>query len=160
MRQLALTILGLITMFHLSAGICSAEGGRGDGNVRHGSGHDGKKNIVAKDARGIWKEINSGVAKLEGIIKDGKLDRVHVAAFEIRDLAKALPKVSADIVPDKKQKQLNGYVKRIGQHAKNLDKYGDAGNAAKTKEEFEQFVKRLKYLAALYPDEIQSSGTH
>ncbi len=160
MRQSALIILGLVTVFHLSAGICSAEEGHGNGNVSHGSGHDGEEQRVAKDARGIWKEINSRVAKLEDIIKDGKLDKVHVAAFEIRDLANELPKVSADIVPDKKQKQLNGYIKRIGQHAKNLDKFGDAGNAAKTKEEFEQFVKRLKYLAALYPDVFHSSGTH
>jgi len=160
MRQLALAVLVLIAVFFPAVGICSAEEGHDDENVQHGSGHDGEEHRVAKDAKGIWKEINSRVAKLEGIINDGKLDKVHVVAFEIRDLAKALPEVSADIVPDKKLKHLYGYIKRIEQHAKNLDKFGDAGNAAKTEEEFEQFIKRLKHLAALYPDEIHSSGTH
>ncbi len=158
MRKLTLAILGLITMFNLTVGICKAEEEQGNGHARKESGHVEEELKIPKDAKGIWKEINYRVAKLEETIKKGELNKVHIVAFEIRDLANALPEASEDIVPNNKRKYLKGYVKRIGQHAKNLDKYGDAGNAGKTKAEFEQFVKRLEYLAKLYPVEIRNAG--
>jgi hypothetical protein len=159
MKKLILPILGLIAMFNLSVGICKAEGRQRQGHAVEEGEQATKELKIPKDANVIWKEINYRVAKLEEIIRKGELDKVHHVAFEISDLANALPKVSHDIIPDNKYKYLNGYVKRIRQHAKNLDKYGDAGNAGKTKVEFEQFVKRLEYLAKLYPVEIRDAGS-
>ena len=71
-----------------------------------------------------------------------------------------LPDTSKDL-PEAKQKLLKGYVERIAEHAKNLDKYGDGGNRSKTEEEFGQLKKRLDYMRKLYPDSMfHAEGDH
>ena len=105
----------------------------------------------------IWKEINRKTESLDKIIDEGKLSNVHKVAFQIRDLAKALPDVSKGIVSEDKQGTLSGLVKRIETHAVNLDNYGDAGQGDKTRKEYELFVKRLGYLAKLYPGDVSGA---
>ena len=108
-----------------------AEGGHGE-HAEGGHSHESEIKIPA-DAKDIWAEINGRVSLLDKTISAGKLSEVHKIAFEIRDLADALPAASGTIVAESKHPSLQQYVSRVGKHAENLDKYGDAGNAAKTR---------------------------
>lgn len=100
---------------------------------------------------GIWHEVNEGTEELDRIIEDKKLDEVHKTAFKIRDLVKIMPEKSNDL-PEDKQKSLKESVKRVGEIAGLLDKYGDAGDEVNTKEQVNRLEKLLKYIESLYPE--------
>lgn len=118
-------------------------------------GHDEKIKIPETVAQ-IWHEIDEQVDLLGSTIAGGKLDQVHEVAFAIRDLAKSLPAKSKDL-SEAKLKMVKGYIKRIAEHAENLDTYGDQGDKDKTKAEFAQLKKRLDYMRKLYPGSVSES---
>jgi hypothetical protein len=62
-----------------------------------------------------------------------------------------MPEKSKDL-PEDKQKSLKESIKRVGEIAGLLDKYGDAGDEANTKEQVNRLEKLLKYIESLYPE--------
>jgi len=128
---------------------CFADGGQ------HGA-HEGELEIP-DTAEGIWHAIDEKGEHLAEVIEEGKLSDVHKIAFAIRDLAQALPEVSQEL-SKAKHKQLEGFVSRIADHAKNLDNYGDNGQQEKTEVEFEQLAKRLGFMRKLYPESMHARG--
>ena len=136
--------------FSVHAGPFSEEG-------KHGQNEETMK--VPETAGQIWHEIDEKLELLDATITNRQLAKVHSIAFAIRDLAKVLPDKSKDL-SEAKQKLLIGYVKRIADHAKNLDTYGDAGNQSKTEEEFNQLKKRIEYMRKLYPESVFRTTEH
>lgn len=112
-------------------------------------GNSGKPAITLG---GIWHNIVEKQKKLGDIIKDKKLDKVHEAAFAIRDLAKLLPGKSKDLSADN-QKKLKSWVDGIADSAKKLDMYGDGGDQANTEKEAKRLNTLLKSIEKLYPPE-------
>ena len=99
--------------------------------------------ILIPDTReGILKAIDTHHQELKDTIKAKKLSEVHLHAFAIRDLAKALP---AKTGPDMK-KMVENAVKRVSQLAEDLDKSGDAGDQAKTEANLKRMDAALKTL--------------
>ena len=62
-----------------------------------------------------------------------------------------MPEKSRDL-PEDKQKSLKESIKRVGEIAGLLDKYGDAGDEVNTREQVRRFEKLLKYIEGLYPE--------
>jgi len=102
--------------------------------------HKGGTKIPATIS-GIWDEVKEHEEQLGKIIMDKKLDKVHEAAFEIRDLVNALPGKSAKVKSNAK------YVADI---AKRLDGSGDAGDQAATEVNFKKLQDFLKVIETQY----------
>lgn len=106
-----------------------------------------------------WSGITADRKTLGETIKSGKLSEAHDLAFSIRDAVVTLPYKSSALTPAK-QKALATQVKIVAALAQNIDRYGDANNAAKTKSEYAKLVKALDAIAALYPaNALPTSGT-
>jgi len=98
---------------------------------------------------GIWGEVKEGEANLSTIITDKKLDKVHEAAFEIRDLVNALPDKSIDLPADNLAK-VKSNAKYVADIAKRLDESGDAGDQAGTEANFKKLQNFLKIIETQY----------
>ena len=101
---------------------------------------------------GIWGEVQEHQEQLEKIIADKKLDKVHVAAFEIRDMVNAMPAKSGKLDAEKLAK-LKANVKFVESLAKRLDESGDANDQAATEANLKKLQGILKSIASLYPPE-------
>jgi len=151
MKPLKIIIVTLLSLSMLTGIALADEGGHGVHSLAD------SKTTIPSDAKGIWSKINSTQKLLEKTVKTGELSGVHKLAFEIRDLAEALPPVSSTFIPENKRGQFRTFLQRIDSEAKNLDKYGDAGNAEKTKKALARFKLRILQIANLYPEEISAA---
>lgn len=84
-------------------------------------------------------------------IAEGELTKIHVPAFEARDLAQDLEGSAHGLTADDTSK-LSTAVKRIASTAKELDKYGDANDAAKTDIVYRSFAKAIQDIKSIYPN--------
>jgi hypothetical protein len=90
--------------------------------------------------------------EIQHLIKEEKLLGIHKPAFKAKDIAEALVEKKGDHHNDK----LDSAVKRIGQAAKLLDKFGDAKDLKKTKAAYKEFQKAVADIKALYPKTVPS----
>jgi hypothetical protein len=105
-----------------------------------------------------WQGILADQKALGEVIRTGKLSEAHDLAFSIRDAVVTLPYKSGSLAPAKKA-ALQKQVAVVAGIAENIDKYGDAGNAAKTKAEYAKLVKALNAIESLYPvNALPTSG--
>lgn len=105
-----------------------------------------------------WGGILADRKALGEIIKTGKLSEAHEIAFAIRDAVVTLPYKSGALTADKK-KALQTQVAQVASIAENIDKYADAGSAAKTKAEYARLTKSLNAIEKLYPaDALPTAG--
>lgn len=105
-----------------------------------------------------WSSVIADRKSLSAVITSGKLSEAHELAFSIRDSVVTLPYKSSALAPAK-QKRLVTLVQAVAAIAENIDKYGDANNAPKTKAEFGKLIKALDAIEALYPaNALPSSG--
>ena len=105
-----------------------------------------------------WQGVLADNKALGDVITSGKLSEAHDLAFSIRDAVVTLPYKSGSLAPAKKA-ALGKQVAIVAGIAQNIDKYGDAGNAAKTKAEYAKLVKALDVIGALYPaNALPTSG--
>ena len=101
---------------------------------------------IPDTVEGIFKAIHEHHMELAETVKNKKLADVHLHAFAVRDLAKALPpKAAAD-----KKKQVEGAVKNISKLADDLDKAGDDGKQAETEALLKKLDGVLKVLEAQF----------
>ena len=115
-----------------------------------GASEKGHNSKMSNTLGGIWQDIGEKQEELGQLIKNKKLDKVHEAAFVIRDLAKLLPDKSPDLSPDN-QKKLKSWVDGIADSAERLDKFGDGGDQANTEKEAKRLDTLLKSIEKLYP---------
>ena len=134
-------IVGLLT---LCLGVWSAP--------RALSAEEGKEGTVKipDTVAGIWHDVTAHEEELGKIIANKQLDKVHVAAFKIRDLVKALPGKSKDLEADKLTK-VKTNVRLVEDLAKRLDETGDANDQALTDTNFKKLQGILKTMRAQYP---------
>lgn len=105
-----------------------------------------------------WGEIIADRTALAEAIKTSKLSEAHDLVFSIRDNAVTLPYKSEGL-PAAKRKLLDRSVQAVAALATSLDKYADAGNAARTKLEYARLVKALASIEAVYPpNTLPTSG--
>lgn len=124
------------------------------GTVLAHAGESGKKNenhkAMPSSISGLWGEIQEHEAILKETIATGELDQVHEAAYEIRDMVKALSEKSSTLAPENLNNVKRGS-ERVAAIASELDKYGDAGDPAKTQEQFQELTKELAFIQSQYP---------
>jgi hypothetical protein len=111
---------------------------------------EAKISIPATSA-GIWQAIDSHITELHGVITGGKLDSVHVHAYAVRDLVRALPSESNNLSPAALAK-VKGESKFVDTLAERLDHTGDANDKAGTESNLQKLEGVLKLLRAQYPD--------
>ena len=123
---------------------------------------EGEANIP-NTVGGIWAEVKEHEEELGKTIADKKLDKVHEAAFEIRDLVNALPDKSMDLPADNLAK-VKSNARYVADIANRLDESGDAGDQVATEANFTKLQGLLKTVEAQYPPEIlavsQASSTN
>ena len=102
---------------------------------------------------GIWAEVKEHEEQLGKIIADKKFDKVHEAAFEIRDLVNALADKSMDLPADSLAR-VKSNARYVADIAKRLDESGDADDQAATEANFSKLQGLLKTIEAQYPPEI------
>lgn len=113
------------------------------------------------EAATTWADIQSQVKDLDLLVKEKRLDEVHPVAFEIRDLVRTLPDKSQGLAAAD-QKRLEAQVRIVDRLAEQLDRYGDAGNAAGTVRQQQALLRTLGTIQNLYPKgslKIQSAET-
>lgn len=115
----------------------------------HEGGHDSEAKIP-RHADEIVAEILTQDLLIRHYIDTGELTKIHGPAFEARDLAQALEE-RAEGLTEENEKTLANAVRRIGPAAKELDKYGDAKDATKTKVVYRAFEKAIQDIKSLYP---------
>lgn len=96
---------------------------------------------------GILEEIHQQHEQLSDIVNSKQLDKVHLHAFAIRDLARKLPAKATAA----KRARLEGTVKNIAKLAADLDASGDAGKQEKTEANLKKLNGMLKVLQAQFP---------
>ena len=141
-------IVGLLT---LCLGVLSAP--------RALSAEEGKEAAVKipDTVAGIWHDVAEHEEHLGKIIASKKLADVHVVAFTIRDLVKALPGKSKDLAADKLAK-VKTNVRLVEDLAKHLDESGDANDQALTETNFKKLQGVLKTVKSQYP-QLQGAAT-
>ena len=116
----------------------------------HEGGHESDVEIPdSPDA--IVSELLTRDLTIKHYIAEGELTKIHVPAFEARDLAQDLEGSAHGLTADDTSK-LSAAVKRIASTAKELDKYGDASDAAKTEIVYRSFAKAIQSIRSIYPD--------
>jgi hypothetical protein len=116
-----------------------------------GTGQEAEETLkIPEKLPELWNLVHDKQAALGEIINAKALDKVHVTAFQIRDLVLAMPDKSHSLSADN-QKKLNESVARVGDVAKLLDEYGDGGDQAKVEEQAARLGKLLTYVESLYP---------
>lgn len=116
----------------------------------HGSAPVSQAPLPAR-AEDILAEVDLRLTALNKVIMAGELDRVHVLAFEIRDMLMALPQKRSDLPPQGKT-ALTTSLSNIRQQATLLDKFGDSKNLAQTKKIFTKFedeIGKIKQILSL-----------
>lgn len=109
------------------------------------------KVTVPATVEDILANVDLQLSALNKVIMDKELDRVHVLAFEIRDMLMALPQKRSDLPPQGKT-ALTTSLNNIKQQATLLDKFGDSKNLAQTKKVFTKFedeIGKIKEILAL-----------
>lgn len=118
----------------------------------HESAGDSKVQIPATVGE-ILAAVDLQVAALDKTIAANELHKVHLSAFEIRDLLLALPaKTSA--LPAQEKTALASDLKKIKQQAGLLDKFGDSGDLAQTRAVFVKMkdeIEKIKLIPGLNP---------
>jgi hypothetical protein len=99
------------------------------------------KVTVPATVEDILANVDLQLSALNKVIMAKELDRVHVLAFEIRDMLMALPQRSDLPAPGKAA--LMTSLNNIKQQATLLDKFGDAKNLAQTKKVFTKFEDEI-----------------
>ena len=136
----------------LSLGLMLALGPSAFAKQGHESGENMKLKIPAAVAE-ILSAVDVRIGDLEKTIAANTLDKVHVTAFEIRDLLLALPDKPNTLSAEGKT-ALSSSLNKIKQQASLLDKYGDSGDLAQTKAVFGKFkdeIAKIKQLPGLKP---------
>jgi hypothetical protein len=108
------------------------------------------KTTIPATADGIWRAIDKHVEVLHSAIARSKLDGVHLHAYAVRDLVRALPTHSPNLAADAltKVKQQSKFVDTL---AERLDQTGDANDKPATEANLHKFEGVLKHLRAEYP---------
>jgi hypothetical protein len=112
-----------------------------------------KKVAVSGTVKEILADVDSRISTLDKVITAGELDKVHVIAFDIRDILMVLPQKRNDL-PAQVQAVLKASLNKINQQAGLLDKYGDSKNLAQTKMVFAKFkeeIEKIKEIPELSP---------
>lgn len=117
----------------------------------HHEGADESEGDIPEHADEIVAEILAQDLLIRHLIETDLLTGIHRPAYKARDLAEALAKIDQDLVPDD-QKKVAAAIRRIVSTAKELDKYGDAEDAAKTGIVYKSFAGAIKDIKSLYPD--------
>lgn len=116
--------------------------------------HEATGNLQMPATAGeILAAVNSQILELEKTIAAHALDKVHVKAFEIRDLLLALPEKTSTLSSQGKT-ALTSSLGKIKQQAGLLDKYGDSGDLAQLKVVFVKFkdeIEKIKQIPGLQP---------
>lgn len=127
-----------------------AEEGAGHAAGKPGPGEAEERLQIPEKLSDLWNLVLEKQAALGEIIKAKELDKVHVAAFQIRDLVQTMPE-RTHVLPAELQKKLQESAGRIADVAKLLDEYGDGGDQAKVEEQTASLGKLLTYVESLYP---------
>lgn len=120
------------------------------GDHRNEAGHESDAGIP-EHAGDIAAEILTRDLLIRDLIAEGRLLKIHVPAFEAKDLSDALVEKAGGL-NEKDKKTLAAAVKRIGASAKLLDKYGDGEDADKTKSAYTTFGKAIQDIKNLFPN--------
>jgi hypothetical protein len=108
------------------------------------------KVVIPAKAAEIWRAIDHHIADLHATIDKGKLDNVHVHAFAVRDLVRALPMHSPHLSADALTK-VKAQSKFVDTLATRLDQTGDAGDKPGTIANVNKLEGVLKSIRAAYP---------
>ncbi len=149
MKKNSKIILALLVSLFLSSTMILAHEGEHEG-MKMDSGMAMDTKDMPGDISGIWKQIKSHEEHLSQVIETNQLDQVHEVAFMIRDLSKALYEKSKGVSPSEPDK-MKPLVDQISQIADLLDQYGDAGDKAKTQEQFSRLQQVLQGLEKAMP---------
>ncbi len=109
------------------------------------------KIAIPATAGGIWQAIDGHIAELHSAITSGKLETVHVHAYAVRDLVRALPAHSQNLSADALVK-VKGGGKFVDTLAERLDHTGDAKDKPGTQGNLQKLEGVLKALRAQYSD--------
>lgn len=155
-----LALSGVLTLPLLFATPSTAQQVSGKPMVMQSRSQKPVETVAMKFAKAgeAWSGIVADRKSLSAVIQSGKLSEAHELAFSIRDSVVTLPYKSAALTPAK-QKRLAAQVRSVAALAENIDKYGDANNAPKTRAEFAKLARALDTIEALYPaNALPSNG--
>lgn len=111
--------------------------------------HDAARPALPQSTPDLWKAVQAGRVELDRIMADGQLNRVHGAAFWVRDLVNALP---GDALADGAARtRLNDAQTRVAQIATALDESGDSGDKAGVATQLVRLDGVLALIKGLYP---------
>lgn len=117
----------------------------------HHEGGHASEGDIPEHADEIVAEILAQDLLIQHFIETGLLTQIHQPAFKARDLAEALEQRDQGLAPED-QKKVVAAIRRIVSTAKELDKYGDAEDATKTKITYRAFETAILEFKSLYPD--------
>lgn len=108
------------------------------------------------EAKELVAQLISLDAHIEENIDRDELAYIHKPAFEAKAVAEALQEAASGLSDDD-AKRLKSAVQRIGQSAKLLDKYGDAGEEMKTRAAYEALNKAVQNIQSIFSEDKDSS---
>ena len=128
---------------------CERQGGQGktaaheeaeNGHGTHGEARPSSQPQTYAEACGV---IHEQLERIDGLIKSGKLDKVHAEAAVIRDVAGTLGALAlkpGSGVPQAAVKEINAAAKDLAAKFGPIDEAGDSGDAAATKKIYDEMV--------------------
>lgn len=103
---------------------------------------------------GIWQAIDGHIQKLNSAISENSLANVHVYAYAVRDLVRALPARPQDLSAPALAK-IKVQSKFVDTLAERLDQTGDANDKPGTESNLHKLEGVLKLIRAQYPVAIR-----
>jgi hypothetical protein len=114
----------------------------------------GEEIAIPDTPAAIWQSIDEQVKALDDLLASGELEEVHLYAFAVRDLVRALPEHSQGLGP-KTLEQVKANVGYVETLATRLDEAGDSNDPVSTKANLEKLKHILVRIRAYYPGATQ-----
>lgn len=140
MNRLATVSLGLLSALAVGFGAHLSPARADEAEV---------KVTIPATSREIWQAIDHHVADLRTLIEKGDLKEVHMQAYAIRDLVRALPSHSPTLPADVLTK-VKAQSKFVDTLAERLDRAGDSGDKPATIDGLGKLEQILRTIRAQY----------
>ena len=122
---------------------------------KHPSEHDDHMMECEHHLHQLWAKINTAKRRLNTLVENGELDKVHEAQEELAKLLNQLPEASEEL-SDSKQKRVKRTLKSMDKLLAELHEVADDGQQSQTERKMKSLNNLFKVMKGQYSTDVTS----
>lgn len=122
---------------------------------KHPSEHDDHMMKCEHHLHQLWAKINTAKRRLNTLVENGELDKVHEAQEELAKLLNQLPEASEEL-SDSKQKRVKRTLKSMDKLLVELHEVADDGQQSQTERKMKSLNSLFKVMKSQYSTDVTS----